>query len=134
MSPEELAEAAKKRLNETDRFCRHSKMELTVVKDGYAEAEMPIDTFCFNGLNTVQGGAMFTLADFAFAGASNSGERRCVAMNATIHFLRPGTGARLKAVAEKVNAGKKTCLYEVSVFNDAEKLVAKVSISGFFLS
>ena len=74
------------------------------------------------------------VADFAFAGAANSFEGlRASSMSSTINFLRPGSGSRLRAVAQVVNRGKRSCLVETTVFNDAEKMVAKVTTTGFFI-
>lgn len=47
-------------------------MTLEVVKLGHAEAVMKVTEHSFNAVYTVQGGALFTLADMAFAGAANS--------------------------------------------------------------
>ena len=124
-------EFVRKALNETDRFCKTNGMALEVARPGYAEAKMEIVTSVLNGLDTVQGGAIFTLCDLAFAGAANTYGFRCVAMNANISFIRPGTGSYLKAVATEVNRGRRTGIYRVDVFNDAGKLVANATITGF---
>ena len=55
-----------------DRFARHSGIELLEVSEGFARAKMPLGPFHHNGIGTVHGGALFTLADLAFAAASNS--------------------------------------------------------------
>ncbi|MDD3154803.1 MAG: PaaI family thioesterase [Victivallaceae bacterium] len=121
-------------LNEKDTFCRSNGIVLTKVEEGHAEAELTIDANKLNAGNMVQGGAIFTLADFAFAGAANSYEGlRAVAMNASISFLRPGTGSKLFAVAEVVSKGKRSCLVETSVRDEAQKLVAKITTTGFFI-
>ena len=127
-------ETLKNELNTNDIFCRENGIQLTEIREGYAEASMEIDEHKFNANDVVQGGAIFTLADFAFAGASNSFEGvRCSSMGATINFLRPGAGAHLTARAQVVNLGKRSCLVETDVFNDSGKLVAKVTTTGFFI-
>ena len=124
----------KDELNSNDIFCRDNGIQLTEIREGYAEASMTIDEQKLNANNVVQGGAIFTLADFAFAGAANSFEGLlCSSMNSTINFLRPGTGCRLTARAQVVNRGKRSCLVETEVFNDSGKLVAKVTTTGFFI-
>ena len=55
-----------------DLFARHTGIELRDVGPGWAKASMKIQPCHFNGARTVHGGAIFTLADFAFAAASNS--------------------------------------------------------------
>ena len=124
----------KKDLNSNDVFCRENGIEITEIREGYAEAVMHIDSRKLNANGVVQGGAVFTLADFAFAGAANSFEDlRASSMNSTINFLRPGSGNTLTARAQVVNRGKRSCLVETEVFNDAGKLVAKVTTTGFFI-
>ena len=89
-------------LNKDDRFCRFNGMRLDVLRTGYAEAVMEITENSLNGVGIAQGGAIFTLADLAFAGAANSYGFRTVGMNSTINFLRPGLG---KETARVVDAG-----------------------------
>ena len=119
-------------LNREDRFCRFSGIRLTEVGDGYAEAELQISENSLNGRNVVQGGAIMTLADFAFAGAINGSGVSGVTLNCTTNFIRPGSG-RMKAIARKVNQGKKTAVYSVEVFNGDGKLAATVGITGFII-
>lgn len=85
----------------------------------------------FNANGTVQGGAIFTLADFAFAVAANCGDSRTVSGAANITFVKPGMGERLYAKAKKVSAGKRTCLYSVRVTNEADVLIAHITVNGF---
>jgi uncharacterized protein (TIGR00369 family) len=54
-------------------------------------------------------------------------------MNASVNFLRPGSGKTLSARSQVINRGKRTCLVETEVFSDSGKLVAKISTTGFFV-
>ena len=77
------------------------------------------------------GGAIFTLADFTFAVATNQHEDYyTVSTTANISYLRPGHGNVLYAEAKKIRDGKTTCFYDVDVYNDENVLIAKVNISG----
>lgn len=120
-------------LNENDTFAKSNKIRIETLREGYAEAVLEINENSMNALNTVQGGAIFTLADLAFAAAANSWGEKCMAMNSTISFIRPGTGKRLKATAKAVNRGRRTCLFDISVTNDENKLIAQISCTGFFI-
>lgn len=84
-------EEIKEKLNRDDRFCRYNEMRIDVIRPGYAEAVMEITENKLNGLGIAQGGAIFTLADLAFAGASNAAGFRTVAFTSNISFIRPGT-------------------------------------------
>lgn len=120
-------------LNQEDKFCRFCGIELTEVGDGYAEAVMNIAGHMLNGRLVVQGGAIMTLADFAYAGAVNGSGVTGVSLNCTTNFIRPGTGKYLKAVCRRVSQGKKTAVYVSEVFNDENKLVAVMNITGFIV-
>ena len=124
-------EEIKEKLNRDDRFCRYNEMRIDVIRPGYAEAVMEITENKLNGLGIAQGGAIFTLADLAFAGASNAAGFRTVAFTSNISFIRPGTGNRLRAVATEVSRGRRTGVYSVQVFNDDGKVVAHGTTTGF---
>lgn len=84
-----------------------------------------------NALGTVHGGAIFSIADQAFALAANQGEHPQVAMNASIHYLRPARGT-LEAVATRVEENRQTSLYRVEVY-DGDDLVALFHGVGYKL-
>lgn len=120
-------------LNTNDLFCRYCGIRITNIAPGEAEAELPVTQDMMNSRNVVQGGAIMTLADFAFAGASNAMGHTTVSTGLNINFLRPGSGKKLIAKAKKIHHGRSTCLYQVDVFNDESKLIAAVSVSGFIV-
>ena len=104
------------------------------IGDGTAECTMPLQKRHLNANHVAQGGAIFTLADFCFAAASNAHEERVtVSQNADIHFLRPGTGSCLHAKATRIAQGRSTCLYCVDVTDEKGGLVALVTLNGFHL-
>ncbi len=124
-------EALKERINRNDRFCRGNGIQLTVIRSGYAEAELEIADDKLNGLDLVQGGAIFTLADLAFAGAADSGGIPTVSASVNLACIRPGAGKRLRAVATEVSRGRRTGVCSVPVFDGAGKIAAHGSITGF---
>jgi len=81
-------EAIQNFFNAADAFAIHNGMTITEVRDGYARAEMELQPFHLNGAKTVHGGALFTLADFAFAAAGNTSERPAGTVHSIIdiHF------------------------------------------------
>ena len=126
-------EKIKEFLNREDKFCIYNNIRLTEVGDGYAEAVLTINENSLNGRNVVQGGAIMTLADFAFAGAVNGSGVSGVSLNCSVNFIRPGTSRTLLAKARKVSQGRKTAVYSVEVLNEEDKLVATMSITGFIV-
>jgi acyl-CoA thioesterase len=85
-----------------------------------------------NAMGGAHGGAVFTLADQAFAIASNMGPEPQVALCVSINYLKPGKG-KLKAVARLVSQTKRTSLCEVKVFEDGE-LIATFQGTGYKLN
>lgn len=98
---------------------------------GHGVAEMQIDDIHRNAQGAVMGGAVFTLADFALAIASNIGEPPTVNLQSNIEFLRATKGSKLIATADIVKPSFKTPFYEVVVTDDLGKLIAKVTIVAY---
>ncbi len=111
-------------LLERDRFAAAAGIELVEVTEGRARAEMEVGPSHLNGVDVVQGGALFTLADFAFAAACNSHDRVAVAIDVSISFVKGVSSGRLVAEAreEALTDRLSTCL--VRVTDTAGDLVA----------
>ncbi|MBR5534169.1 MAG: PaaI family thioesterase [Ruminiclostridium sp.] len=100
---------------------------------GHARVSMDILPRHCNALGIPMGGAIFTLADFAFAVAANQG-RDVVTQASQITFLKAAQGKRLIAEARLVKDGKRVCFYEVKVNDDLGNEVAFVTINGYVVS
>ena len=70
-----------------DRFAAEAGVELLEVREGYAKARMLVTDKHLNGGGVCQGGALFTLADLAFAAVANSRNLLTLSLNANITFL-----------------------------------------------
>jgi acyl-CoA thioesterase len=107
-----------------DRFASQVGITLVDIRPGSARAQMTIEEQHLNGVGTVQGGAVFTLADFAFAGAANSHGRVAVGIDASISFVKAVSSGVLtaEAVEEAVSERISTCL--VRVTDESGDLVA----------
>jgi len=116
---------------EKDRFARFIGIKLIKAEDGYAEARMDVAENHLNGVGTVQGGAIFTLADFTFAAASNSEGFMTLAINVTISFIKPPKGKILYAAAQKIAAGRKICNYNIDVLDENKEIIARVLATGY---
>ena len=87
-----------------------------------------------NAAGTPMGGALFTLADFAFAVAANGWSEAgeiTVSQNATVYFLAPAKGKTLTAEAVCRKAGRTTSLYTVDITDELGTAVAHMSVSGY---
>lgn len=107
-----------------DRYAAHSGIELVSVSPGQAEARMPVRPVHLNGVGTVQGGAIFTLADFAFAAAANAHGTLAVAVNVSITFMQAAHEGVLTARAREVALNPRLGSYTVDVTDDRGHLVA----------
>ena len=113
-----------KRCLERDQFATYANIELLSVSPGAARAKMTLDQRHLNGLGAVMGGAIFTLADFAFAAACNSHGTVAVAINVSISFLKPAKIGTLWAEARELSKSFKIGSYTVEVKDDEGALVA----------
>jgi acyl-CoA thioesterase len=109
---------------ERDLFAKHTGIELVSVSTGHAVARMRLEPHHRNGVGTAQGGAIFTLADFAFAAASNSHGTVAVAINVSITFMKAATSGTLEAEAREVALNPRLGSYTVNVTDESGHLVA----------
>ena len=120
-----LTEAELKRCFQRDQFAALANIELLTAGPGHATAKMKLQPHHLNGLNTVHGGAIFTLADFTFAVACNSHGTLAVALEASIVFMKAATTGTLWAEAREKTQNFKVGLYLVEVKDDQGALVAQ---------
>lgn len=120
----EVLEQTRSRM-EKDALAKHLGIELLEMRPGYARAGMKVTLELLNGIGVTHGGAIFTLADYAFAAASNAHGPVAVALNVNIHFLKATTkGMTLTATAKEENLTRKTGLYRLEVKDESGQLIA----------
>lgn len=115
---------ALRKLLDQDRFAKQSGVRLVSVSPGHAVAEMTLTPDHWNGIGNAQGGAIFTLADLAFAAASNSHGTIAVAVNVSITFIKAAKGGTLRADARELSKNFKLGSYTVEVTDEAGDLIA----------
>jgi len=86
---------------------------------------MEIQPFHLNGAKTVHGGAIFTLADFAFAVASNSHGNLAMGINTSTSFINPATDGTLFAEATEISQNSKLGIYQVRITDQDARLIAQ---------
>ncbi|MBX6351097.1 MAG: hotdog fold thioesterase [Clostridia bacterium] len=92
-------------------------VELLSASEGFARTAMTVAERHLNMHGTVHGGAVFALADAAFAAASNAGRYVSVALAMSVAYLSPAQiGERLLCEAREVHASRRTALYEIRVW------------------
>ena len=115
---------------EGDRFATENGMTIVELGEDYALCALEITSRHRNALGKVMGGAMFTLADFAFAVASNFGKNPTVSTTSQITYLKAPKGNTLFARAQLIRQGETSVYYEISVTDETGILAARVTASG----
>lgn len=118
----------KELLNTNDRFAKTNGMQLTEIGEGYAKAEMTVEERHLNGGNVCQGGALFTLADLAFAAVTNSHGLLTLGVQNSISYVQSAIlGDHLTATATETVNHQKLPYCEMKVTNQRGELICIVT-------
>ena len=124
-------------LEQVAEFVRHDRFVMNALepkfleaRKGYALVSMDVEDKHLNGHDVVMGGAVFSLADIAFAVASAIGQPPTVTATSTIEFLRSASVGPLTAECTMDKLGRRLCYADVQVRDQAGKTVAVVKITG----
>ena len=117
-SPDEKAtvsDGTRERI-ESDPFCALLGVEVLSLEPGRATTRLVLRDEHANFHGTPHGGAVYTLADAAFAAASNAGDATRVALETNVSYLGASSvGETLVAVASETHATRRTAEYGVVV-------------------
>ena len=101
------------------------------IGEHYAKCSMKITDNHKNAYGGIMGGAIYTLADFAFAIASNfESENLTVSLVGQASFMSMSKGSVLYGEARLIKDGRGHCFYEVVISDDLGKSIAVVSFTG----
>ena len=116
---------------EKDRFATKNGMYIVEIGDKYAKCALKITDDHKNALGALMGGVSYTLADFAFAVASNWKEQGTVSLNTNMAYLSPAKGEMLFAEARMQKDGRTTCYYNIDIYDELGTKVANAVTTGF---
>ncbi len=116
-----------------DRFATDNGMMLDELDESHAVTSLTLGERHRNAFGGVMGGAIFTLADFAFAALTNDRERVAVAQQVSVNFLAAAKGDRLIATARYKKDGRASCVVNVDVVDDTGREIAQFVGTGFKL-
>jgi len=109
-----------------DPYAQTLGFELLAAEPGYARVAARVTPAVFNFAGVPHGGFVFSLADYAFAVASNSHGRVAVATSVSIQFMRAAAqGDRLEAEARRLRAGRSAGFYEMRVLDRSGQEIAR---------
>ena len=124
MTDKELAEKVFHSMYDNDPFSKWLGIELVNIDKGTCELTMEVRPEMLNGFDIMHGGISYSLADSAFAFASNSYGQMAVTTNVNMQY--PGAvnkGDILRAKAETVSITKKIATLDVEITNQNNKKV-----------
>ena len=108
-------------------------MTLDELDESHAVTSLALEARHRNAYGGVMGGAIFTLADFAFAALTNDRERVTVAQQVSVNYLSAAKGTKLVARATYRKDGRNSCVVNVDVTDDAGRDIAQFVGTGFKL-
>ena len=107
-----------------DLFAEFVGIELLDAESGWPKARLRLKDHHRNGIGLIQGGAIFTLADLAFAAAVHSRGQIAVAIHCSISYLKAAKGDLLQAEAEEVSCGPKIAVYTVRITDASGEVIS----------
>lgn len=117
-----------------DRFATENGMVIDEIGDHSAVCSLVITERHLNAMGNVMGGVHYTLADFAFAVASNWQKAGVVGISNSIAYLSTVKGSKLIAKASLLKEGRSTCVYNVEITDDLGTKIATVQCTGFHVN
>lgn len=114
-----------------DRYIRNNAIEIEEINTEYAICSAQINESHLNANDVVQGGMIYTIADFTFAVLSNYIHSCAVSQSATITFLRPAACKKIFARSEELSATAHNCVHKVTVYDENNNTLAIAQINGF---
>lgn len=115
-----------------DAFAKQCGIQIVEYRPGYARCTMDVTPNHLNGIGTLMGGALFTLADFTFCVAANSHGTLAVSLQVSISYLRPCSRGIVTAVATEVSRSSRIGVYRIEISDEQGTLLADVSATCYF--
>ena len=128
-----LTEKAKENLNNIEGYIKANNYNVLKVENNYCEMEGIITETSMNHLGIVHGGYIFGLADTTAGIAAMSEGRNVVTIDSNISYFKPAKGNKITAIAKPLKIGKTISVYEVTINNEQNDLLAKATITYYYL-
>lgn len=115
-----------------DRFVCYNGIEIIDCDGERSLVKAAIEDRALNAGDSVQGGMLFTIADFAFAVLANCIHPVTVTSSATITYLAACRDtAFITASSQEISRHRHNCVHEVTVCDDKGKVVCVAMMNGF---
>ena len=123
-----------------DKFAAMIGAKIDSITTDEVVCSLEIEEHHLNAGGRPQGGAIFTLADFAFAVACNyddltqDNKAITVGQSSNIIFFKPAVGKKLIARGRCIQKGRKLSVYRMTVTDDAGTNVAEMTGNAYTVS
>lgn len=102
--------------NRKNAFGNLVEVKVVEIREGYARTELEVRPELLNPVNSLHGGALFTMIDITGGSAAVSHGENVTTVDADIRYLRPGIGVeKVVCEAEEIKRGKHLLVYRVDV-------------------
>ncbi len=116
-----------------DQFAKHIQAEIIEIQPGFAKVKLKVQKHFLNGVETVHGGVIFSLADYAFALASNTSAEIGVAINVNIQFTKAAfLGDELTAESRMISRSQRLGAFSGCVMNQKQEILAQFNAMAYF--
>ena len=116
-----------------DKLAKFLGAEIVEVKGSYAKVKLKVTENFLNGVDLAHGGAMFSLADFAFALAANSTGETGLAIQANINYIKAGKlGDDLFAEIREDSRSRRLGNYSGKIYNQHQETLAHFSAIAYY--
>jgi len=116
---------------ENDIFVKEVGIKIDKAKGGEAVCSLSLETWHCNAAGAIQGGAIYTLADFTFAVAANCFDKITYTLSSNIQYIKKATSGTLYAKSVLTKQSKRICFYNTEVTDDKNELIANVQTVGY---
>ena len=120
-----------KRFFDADEYVKLSGIEIVGLTEKRAVVSAKIDKKHLNANGFVQGGMLYTLADFAFAVLANFLHPITVTQCGHINYIRAASATRLTATAKETVRAGHNAISEVVITDENETVVCVCNFNGF---
>ncbi len=116
---------------EADEYVKLSGIKITEITEEQVTVRAEIKKEHLNANGFVQGGMLYTMADFAFAVLSNYLHPMTVTQCGHINYIRPAKTTVITATAKETTRVGHTSLSEVVVRDERGEIVCVCNFNGF---
>lgn len=112
-------------------FIEYNDIKIVSTDEDESIVTATISEHSLNPYKIAHGGLIFAMGDTVMGITVRCKHKNSVTLNATIDYLKPGTGKMLTATSEVIKKGKHTWVLRASITNDNNELVAIMTASYF---